>query len=167
MEEKIEKEEDFVTFFTVRVTNFNQNDSNDKKCSDSSANTASDDAISFASMDSDEYDKIDHADLSLPISLVARSIGEFLMPSTPSSNNPSEAIVKLSIDNEIIPVKRTTLCHFKDSMFAKQFTDSDWILEHTFKSNDSTNAVLMELPTAIIKPIINQLRLTAMLNTTS
>mmetsp|Transcript_29300 Transcript_29300/g.33649 ORF Transcript_29300/g.33649 Transcript_29300/m.33649 type:complete len:149 (+) Transcript_29300:134-580(+) len=109
-------------------------------------------------MASDDYDKMDHASVSLPTSLVVRSIGESLMPSTPSTDNPSETIVKLSID----PVKRTTLCHFKDSMFAKQFNDSDWMLEHTFESNDG-NAVLMEFPTAIIKPIINQLRLAAML----
>ena len=86
--------------------------------------------------------------------------------SGPSSSHLSEMIVQLSIDNQIIPVKRATLCHFKDTLFAKRFNDSKWMLEHMFKSKDGTSVVLMELPTAIIKPIINQLRLAAMLNVT-
>ena len=59
--------------------------------------------------------------------------------SAPSSSHLSEMIVQLNIDNKTTLVKCETLCHFKDTVFANQFNDSKWILEHMFELKDGTS----------------------------
>ena len=91
------------------------------------------------SKDECSYDIMD-ASVSLPESL-ACYIGTCMMKemSAPSSSHLSEMIVQLSIDNQIILVKCATLCHFKDTVFANQFNNSKWVLEHMFELKDGTS----------------------------
>ena len=80
------------------------------------------------------------ASVSLPESLDCY-IGTCMMKelSAPSSSHFSEIIFQLRIDNQIILVKCATLFHFKDTVFANQYNDIKWILEHMFELKDDTS----------------------------
>ena len=80
------------------------------------------------------------ASVSLP-EYLACYIGAYMMKelSAPSSIHLSEMIVQLNIDNKTTLVKCATLFHFKDTVFANQYNDIKWILEHMFELKDDTS----------------------------
>ncbi len=138
IEEKLEAEEDFVSFFTDEDQSFEYD---------------SDGSISFASMGSNMSSIFDRGSSS---------------SSKGDSNNKTTAkssILKLWIDDEIVPVKRSTLCLCKDSQLAEDFGSSDWVDKHSFKCDDGTQVILIEYPPSYFKLIIDRLRLRAMMLT--
>ena len=78
------------------------------------------------------YDRMD-ASVSLP-EYLDRSICTYMMKESVSvpSIHLSKMNFQLCIDNQIIPIKCSILCHFKDTVFANQFNDSKWMLENMF-----------------------------------
>ncbi len=72
-------------------------------------------------------------------------------------------LVKLWLDGEIITVKHSTLCIYKQSLLAKLFSNEEWIKEHMFKNESGEGVIIVEQPPTIFKAIISKLRLCAML----
>ena len=67
------------------------------------------------------------------------------------------------MNNVVIPVKKSTLCVFKDALIAKNVTNPDWLKSNTIQDDDSKKSyLLLEHPHELINQILNQLRLLAM-----
>ena len=130
MEQRLEEEESFVSFFTTSEQ-VNPDD-----------NSASDDGISFTTMTSD-------------------------LDSNHSLEAVKADIINLSINNDIIPVKLSTLLSIKGSLFFEKFSSQEWIEKHTFTGDNGRDLVLIEYPVDAFKIIINQLRLMAVMGSTS
>ncbi len=81
-----------------------------------------------------------------------------------AKGSSGDAILNLSVDGEVIQTKQSTLCLCEGSLFAKNFQDNEWLAENTFIDDNGNSVILIEQPIAIFKPIINQLRLRAMMN---
>ncbi len=137
IEEKLEAEEEFVSFFI---------DEDQSLAYDSDGN------ISFASMGSNMSSIFDRGSSSSSVS-------------DANKTTTKNSILKLWIDDEIVPVKRSTLCLCKDSQLAEDFGSSDWVDKHSFKCDDETDVILIEYPPSYFKLIINRLRLRAMMTT--
>jgi hypothetical protein len=141
MEEKLVAEEDFVSFFTHTHSN--------RACTAPHDDT-NDDDISFTSMSSD----LDSDTSSVECDKEDDGNADTMKQST---------ILKLWIDGEIIPVKRSTMCICKGSHLADSFNDAEWMKKHSFTFDDGMEVILIEHSALIFKTIINQLRLRAMM----
>jgi len=80
---------------------------------------------------------------------------------TTNHNTPgSSEVMNLYLhDGQIISVKQSTLCLIEDSKFAENFSDKDWLEQHTFDNDDDIKAILIEQPSNMLIAMINQLRL--------
>eukprot|EP01083_Nonionella_stella_P028897 79641_1 len=146
MEEKLVAEEDFVSFFTHTRSNHVCTAPHDD---------ANDDGISFTSMSSD----LD-SDTS---SVECGNKEDDCNDESNADTMKQSTILKLCIDREIIPVKRSTMCICKGSHLADSFNDAEWMKKHSFTFDDGMEVILIEHSALIFKTIINQLRLRAMM----
>jgi hypothetical protein len=79
------------------------------------------------------------------------------------SNEKANTVLNLYLNGEIMAVRRSTLCHYKQSILANQFSDDKWIESQTTTLDNGKQAVLIEQPPSAFKMMIKQLRLRAML----
>ena len=143
MESELEEERHFVSFFTT-----NDAATLDKSQRSHSENTNND--TWFSVVGSNMMDSNDS-------SSTGKSSSESFH--TIISN---DHIVNLWIEGKVIPVKFSTLCHFKDSELARRFNDADWLRMHTFQScYNGSIVVFLEHPIEAFESIINHLRLYA------
>ena len=77
----------------------------------------------------------------------------------PRDDDTPSPIVNLCIDGEIIAVKHSTLCLFKDP----PFSDCSWLKKHSLITEDGTKVVQMAYSSCAILSIIHQLRLQSMM----
>jgi hypothetical protein len=88
----------------------------------------------------------------------------FIVDETKRLDQDVYSILDLQLDNEIITVRRSTLCSYlKNSVMAKQFSDDKWIQEKSISYAAGKVTILIEYPPTIFKTIISQLRLCSMM----
>lgn len=72
-------------------------------------------------------------------------------------------ILSLWVYGQVIPVKLSTICQCKGSQLATNFTDVDWMKEHSFRCDDGAVLIKVDHTLSAFKLIINRLRLRAMM----
>ena len=103
-------------------------------------------------------------DNSISLTSVISDLGSITISSKPQQPHDSETglIVNLWIDEEIISVKQSTLRACKGSPLADNFSDTEWVKNHTFKAGNGKRVVLMGHSNAF-RSMINRLRLLSMM----
>jgi hypothetical protein len=141
MEKNLVAEEEFVSFFVDTHSKHVSNELHDL-----------DDTISFTSMGSD-----------LDSDLSSMFDDHDVNADSNADNMKANTILKLWIDGEIIPVKKSTMCICKGSHLAHNFNDIEWVEKYSVTLDDGMQVILIENSPLIFKTIINQLRLRAMM----
>eukprot|EP00979_Chaetoceros_neogracilis_P012632 scaffold3389_cov188-Chaetoceros_neogracile.AAC.7 len=73
---------------------------------------------------------------------------------------PNDAeIIDLYLNGEIMAYKRTTLCMDETSKLAKDLGSKEWLKEHTVRTEDGQDCILIEQPSMIFKKLADVLHM--------